>query len=301
MSSHNTVICHRVVLQQVLGSKFEVDLIFVPAIEGQEDTTWGGYTDPYSIFAQAESIRRETLGFWAARHTHWAQQFSRKFLTESNDTQSALSPPGISCTKPDECTSELVDESSSPQEFVFPAAFELDAVALESWVKANARPLSTTIKAAVSNLIGSYTYFYGTPLLMQANRKGNAVTLFSHGFAGSSLVGDGEQAMSDSSQVGQDTGAEESEPYSLYTGVPSRSFFPRGFLWDEGFHTLVSAAWNPQMARASINSWFATMNEQVTVGTRWPLSLVFSFLLSLPCCLAWGITGMDPKGTNSWI
>jgi mannosyl-oligosaccharide glucosidase len=49
------------------------------------------------------------------------------------------------------------------------------------------------------------------------------------------------------------------EPAGLYTHVPARRGFPRGFLWDEGFHLHITCQWSRFICFDSLRHWFNTI------------------------------------------
>ena len=64
-----------------------------------------------------------------------------------------------------------------------------------------------------------------------------------------------------------------SPPGSLITGMPSRSFFPRGFLWDEGFHQLIVSSFNKALAKTVISSWLDRFDQNGWVAREQILGL----------------------------
>ncbi len=53
---------------------------------------------------------------------------------------------------------------------------------------------------------------------------------------------------------------------ALFATVPSRAFFPRGFLWDEGFHHLLLAKFHPRLSLELTRSWLSLVDENGWVG-----------------------------------
>ena len=47
---------------------------------------------------------------------------------------------------------------------------------------------------------------------------------------------------------------------SMLTATPSRTAFPRGFLWDEGFHQLLISTWDEGITTKVLTDWMASMH-----------------------------------------
>ena len=102
-------------------------------------------------------------------------------------------------------------------------------------------------KSLLSNLMGGLGYFYGSSKV--------DISPVSEGNETSQDLGE-EAALAQGHAIVEETG-----PYQLFSTVPSRPFFPRGFLWDEGFHLMVILVWDLDLALEIVSSWFDLIDE----------------------------------------
>lgn len=100
--------------------------------------------------------------------------------------------------------------------------------------KFNLKPNSELIpfvKYTLSNLLGGISYFYGDSLVFS-----------SEGGVKNTLEG------------------------SLFTDVPARANFPRGFYWDSGFHNILISKWDLKLSFEIICNWIDKIDESGWIG-----------------------------------
>lgn len=101
----------------------------------------------------------------------------------------------------------------------------------------NTKPYYEFAKEMLSGLLGGITYMYGDHLV-------DRETVFDE----------------DTFESYQLKGSFEG-PYELFTLVPSRPFFPRGFYWDEGFHLLPLLNYDSDLVLDIVKSWFDLIDD----------------------------------------
>lgn len=107
-------------------------------------------------------------------------------------------------------------------------------------------------KSLFSNLIGGIGYFYGDSRVDRSSDP--------------AYDEDNEGFWEDAAEARARNQAEPVGPSELFTAIPSRPFFPRGFLWDEGFHLLPVIDWDADLTLDIIKSWFNLVDENGWIG-----------------------------------
>jgi mannosyl-oligosaccharide glucosidase len=102
-------------------------------------------------------------------------------------------------------------------------------------------------KSLFSNLLGGMGYFYGD---WKADRS-----------YAPEYEEDNEGFWDETAEARSRVQPVTEQPQELFTAIPSRTFFPRGFLWDEGFHLLPVMDWDVDLALDIVKSWFSLIDE----------------------------------------
>lgn len=103
--------------------------------------------------------------------------------------------------------------------------------------------LETFAKYTFSNMAGSIGYFYGSSLVRDDDNSKNKFN------------GGGVSEIDEANAV-------KYWRAGLLTAVPSRSQFPRGFLWDDGFHGLMLGSWSIELQLQILGHWMDLLNYQ---------------------------------------
>lgn len=107
-------------------------------------------------------------------------------------------------------------------------------------------------KNMLSNLMGGIGYFYGDHLVDRSD---------------AAEYEEEDENFWEAAAAARARNMPQAEgPFELFTSVPSRPFFPRGFLWDEGFHLVPIAKWDIDLTLDIVKSWFNLMDEDGWIG-----------------------------------
>eukprot|EP01138_Halocafeteria_seosinensis_P002058 gb/GECG01002107.1/.p1 GENE.gb/GECG01002107.1/~~gb/GECG01002107.1/.p1 ORF type:complete len:881 (+),score=113.18 gb/GECG01002107.1/:1-2643(+) len=145
-------------------------------------------------------------------------------------------------------TEETVTERRSKAISSFDNRFNETIVKGSVW--AGKKDVYQALHNALSQVVGCVTHYRGS-LLVDRRDPSQRGSEGEH--ASSVLTTDG--------RVAEEGAIVHSREYELITGMPSRSIFPRGFLWDEGFHQLLVSEWDKMLSKTVIESWFSTMDS----------------------------------------
>jgi mannosyl-oligosaccharide glucosidase len=119
------------------------------------------------------------------------------------------------------------------------AQFDADFDVRFARVSQQSAPLRSLARAALSNLIGGIGYWFGASVLHDGVRT-----------VRTPQGGQRQEAVLSRGKL-----------VPLYSAVPSRPFFPRGFLWDEGFHQMLVAHFDASITRDVLSHWLNVMHD----------------------------------------
>ncbi|OJJ43830.1 hypothetical protein ASPZODRAFT_73628 [Penicilliopsis zonata CBS 506.65] len=149
-----------------------------------------------------------------------------------------------SASSPQPMTSEILTKQIESNSVSFNSRFDQ---VLSPQAPFNSEEYSQFSKAMLSNLVGGIGFFHGSDIVDRS--------------AAEEYEEENEGFWEETAEARARARPVLEGPKELFTSVPSRPFFPRGFLWDEGFHLIPVVDWDIDLALEIVSSWLNLMDE----------------------------------------